>query len=328
MAERQLIGRVTKGLLIPMSFNGAALRKAVLGCLILGFGIQVLPTKYTSVAQILPVEPKKGGASLGDRIQGSAAALGFLGVEVGGAGQATSYVDILGSRWVLERILDTEVTYRKPSRLSFLPPTTVRGTIRSYFHKSDPDSSVKALLSVYKVKMDFKSQTISLEATTRSPELSKQIVDAAASLLDEFIQKNARTKSKEKARMAEIQYGHSKEMLAKAEENFTRFAQANVGFAQSSNPFVRVTGTRLAGEMEMWRQINHQLLMMEQMALMDSQDDVPIINVLDSGNLPSKPSSPSRWLVFAGMIALWVGSSWVVPNWGTVRSLFASNSES
>jgi len=127
------------------------------------------PNYYQSVARVLPVEGKGLPGGLG----GLAATAATFGVNVPGAeGSDANFVDILQSRWMGERLLNAEYTYRIRS-WRFGSERERKGSLYQYLGKKDIDLSMRALDEILKVTKDTKSKVITLSVETRSPTLSQ-----------------------------------------------------------------------------------------------------------------------------------------------------------
>jgi uncharacterized protein involved in exopolysaccharide biosynthesis len=57
---------------------------------------------------------------------------------------------------------------------------------------------------------------------------------------------------------------------------------------------VRLKGTRLEAELRLRTQVVTTLAIAREQALMEEKNDMPILNVLDVGNLPLEKSGPAR----------------------------------
>lgn len=275
-----------------------------------------LPNHYRSEARLLPVEAKGLGGSLG----GLATAAAAFGVSVpGGEGSDASFVDVLNSRWVREQLLKTEFEY--PIRSwRFGSERMEKGTLYAYLEPRNLDRAVTELGEILSVSKDLKSKLITFSAETKSPELSRQVVQRALRLLEAFLHEQGRTRGGAKAAFAEARLADARKDMARAEDDLRRFIEGNRNYLSSSEPAVRLKGASLEAELRLRQQLVTTLALSREQALMEEKDDVPILNVLDPGNLPIDKSRPSRSiLVLFAMVAVGTGS-WTFRQWAWVKA--------
>ena len=267
-----------------------------------------VPNHYKSEARVLPVDASAGGG-----MGGLAVAAAAFGVSVGGNGSSdANFVDILNSRWLKENILNTEFRFRARS-WRFGPEKVHKESLFVYLEQKNMDRAVKALGDVLKTSKDIKSNLIILSAETLSPELSQQVVQRATELLNQFVIQNSRTRGAEKAAFAEARLTEARRWMDDAEAAFRVFLESNRSYQVSSDPAVRLRGARLESELNLHRQLVTTLAMNREQSLLDAKNDMPILNVMDPGNLPIEKSYPSRsmfvlaaaFLVFSGSWGWW-----------------------
>ena len=251
-----------------------------------------MPNYYRSEARLLPVESKGLGGNLG----GLATAAAAFGVSVpGGDGNDANFVDILNSRWLREQILQSEFQHHERS-WRFGPDRMEKGTFFTYLDEKNMDRAVKKLGEILSASRDLKSKVITLGAETRSPELSQQVAQRAVKLLETFNQEKGRTRGGAKAAFAEARLADARRSMDEAEDAFRRFLEGNRNFQSSTDPAIRLKGTRLETELRLRQQLVTAIAMNREQALLEEKNDIPILNVLDSGNLPIEKSRPSRSL--------------------------------
>ncbi len=223
-----------------------------------------------------------------------AAAAAAFGVSVpGGEGNDANFVDILNSRWLREQLLQTNFQYHARS-WRFGAEQLHVGTLYDYLGARNMDRAVMALNEVLLTSRDLKSKVITLSAETKSPDLSQQVVQRAGKLLETFLQEKGRTRGGAKAIFAEARLADARGEMDQAEEAFRRFLESNRNYQSSGDPAVRLKGTRLENELRLRQQLVTTLAMNREQALLDEKSDIPILNVLDPGNLPIDKSRPSR----------------------------------
>lgn len=290
---------------LQMGFSAALLTAAV---------VLFLPDYYRSEVRILPVS----ASGTGNLAQLAAAAAAF-GVTVPGQdGGEASYVDILNSRWLREKLLATEYVFHLKS-WRFGSENPRKETLYAHLEPRNLDRAVKTLGEMITVSRDLKTKLVTVSVETRSPELSQQVARNAAKLLETFVQEKGRTRGGFKAAFAEARLKEARQEMAQAEDDFRRFLSGNRNYLASADPTVRLQGSRLESELQLRRQLVTTLAMNREQALMEEKNDIPILNVLDDGNLPIEKSRPGRSgmvagvFLFAGLLAwVWGQRHWIL----------------
>jgi len=295
------------------------LQIGVLAGLITAIFTLFLPNEYRSESRILPADAR-GPAGLG----AMAAAAAAVGVAIPGQESAdAAYVDILNSRWLRERLLQKSYTYSVRTWY-FGKPQSRTETLAAYLgHKANPDRALKALRAHIMINRDFKTKLLTLGVETTSPELSQQVAQDMVRLLETFVMERTRTRGGTKAAFAEQRLKEARAEYGLAEEDYRRFLENNRNFQTSADPVVRLKGTRLEAELRLRTQVVTTLAISREQALLEEKNDMPILNVLDAGNLPIEKSGPGRgamvvavfllftlvgWAAMSGIVASYLGS--------------------
>lgn len=299
---------------VPVLNLKASLKKPLQWALAAGLLTAVItlfmPNYYRSEARLLPVESKGLGGNLG----GLANAAAAFGVSVpGGDSSDANFVDVLNSRWLKEQLVNTEFRYRVKS-WRFGTEREMRGTLKEYLGSPNLDQAVSGLGTSLSVSRDMKSKLITISAESRSPELSQAIVQRAGKLLEEFLQEKGRTRGSAKAAFAEARLLDARREMDDAEEALRRFLENNRNFQGSSDPAVRLKGARLETELRLRQQLVGAIAMNREQALLEEKNDIPILNVLDPGNLPIDKSRPGRSQIVLTLSLLVGLTGWCIAN--------------
>lgn len=273
-----------------------------------------MPNYYKSEARMLPVESKGMGGNLG----GLASAAAAFGVSVpGGDSGDANFVDVLGSRWLKEQLLQTEFEFHTRS-WRFGTEQAQKTTLYGYLGSKNMDRAISALGGILSSSRDLKSKVISIGAETQSPELSQLIVQRAGKLLETFLQDKGRTRGGAKAAFAEARLAESRHEMDQAEDNLRHFLEGNRNYLSSADPSVRLKGTRLETELRLRQQLVTTLAMNREQALLEEKNDIPILNMLDPANLPIEKSKPVRStmvlfsMILVGAVSwIWLNREWV-----------------
>lgn len=282
-----------------------AIFSAVLAAIISLF----LPNYYMSKAKILPVDVKGSAGGLG----GLAAAAASYGLSIPGSdGGDSNFVDILQSRWLGESLLFTRFHF-KDRNWRFGLEKEREATLLEYIDKRNVDRAFDELQKMMTVSKDLKSKVITLSVETKYPTLSREIVRQAIILLEQFNQEKGRTRGGAKAVFAGARLVEARSEMAQAEEELREFLEVNRNSFSSTDPTVRLKGMRLETELKLHQQVVATLSISREQALMEEKNDLPIVNLLDPGNLPIEKSRPARTnLILSIFIFVFLGSwAWI-----------------
>ena len=285
-----------------------------------------MPNYYRSAARLLPIESKGIGGNLG----GLASAAAAFGVTVPGSDSSdANFVDVLNSRWLREQILLTKYTYH--ARTWYFGQDNAReGTLYDHLKAKNMDRAIKQVGILLSSSRDQKTRVITVSAETSSAELSQQVVEGALKLLESFNQDKGRTRGGAKVSFTAARLVEARRELDEAEDAFRRFLEANRNYASSSEPAVRLKGSRLEVELRLRQQLVTTLAMNREQALLEEKNDLPLLSVLDHGNLPIDKSRPARAEIVL-LIMLLTGAGfwgWNNRSWLRVRLIAGEKSTS
>lgn len=266
----------------------AALSAALLVAVVVSF----LPNYYRSEARILPTESKNSG-SLGS-LAAAAAAMGV--VAPGGDAGDANFRDILESRTLREALLRSRFTF-KVNTCFFGPEVVKTQTLCEYLGAPDPDRAVQKVAQIVKVTRELQSRILVITVETTAPELSQLVVQRALKLLEEFVQHKTRTRGSVKAAFAGARLSEVRGEMTAVQSRFRDFLNENRNYLSSADPDVRLRGMTLENELKLYQQLVATLAMNREQALLEEKNDMPILNILDPGNLPTEKSRPARMLV-------------------------------
>lgn len=270
----------------------------------------LIPNKYRVTASVLPSD------TLGSNsLSGIASAAATFGLSLPSSGGADdSYVDILQSRMVAEKLLKTRFRFHQRTLL-FLPNREKEQTVYEYLDEDTMDEAVKSFQGIVSVSRDFKTKLVTITVDTHSPELSLGIAQTMLDTLDGFLETLGKQMGKSKADQADKELREGEANLRLAEDKFKAFLNAHLNYATTGDPETRIQGSRLEEEYRFRQSLLSQLKANQQQALFEARNQLPTIVVLDRGSLPERKSSPPRMtLVILGMalgaMAGWLGNDW------------------
>lgn len=280
-------------------------RPLLVGCVfaVLALGItSLIPNAYLSEAKILPADAR-GMSSLNG---GLAAAAAAVGVNIPGQDSAdVAYVDILNSRWLQEKVLLDTYEFQIPGKW-FRSASVRKERLIDYLECTNVDRAVLSLRRHLAVTRDIKSKLLTITFETTSPDLSAKVVQNMVKTLEYFILNKSTTRGRIKVSFVEKRLEDANMARDEAESAFAKFLASNRNFQTSSDPQVRLTGAKLENELKLKNQVVSSLAVGREQALLEEKNDMPILNVLESGNLPIEKSGPHRVTItlLAGLAGL------------------------
>lgn len=306
-----------------LSFNRipAPVRKPLRNGLLAGVAMAVItlfvPNQYRSEARILPADSRAGTGAMG-QMATAAAAAAMLGIVIPGQeGSDAAFVDIVNSRWMAKKLLLEN--YQFSLRAWCLgSPREHRESLYAYLEVRNLDRALKKMQDILHVNRDLKSKLLTISAETHSPELSQQIVRKAVDILENFIQVKARTRGGNKAAFTAERLKEAEAESAQAEQEFEAFLNAHRNYTTSYDPAVRLKGARQEATLKLRQQVFTTLTLNYEQALLEEKNDMPILNILDDGDLPLEKSSPPRTMLIVLAILLGGAGPWL---WSFLREL-------
>lgn len=274
---------------------------AIIASLIASF---VLPRTYTAMASFVPQSPTPSQLS---SLASLPAQLGLgLGRLAQGAtfGSPDFYKELLQTRQILGEIADTPFD---------IPIGTRRfhGTLADYWriHASTPERTRDRVIQrlrdhVLDVKIDQRIQLVEVRATTKSPDLSRAIVEQALELVNRFNQDKRQSQSAEERRFVGARLEDAKRELRQAEDTIARFMERNRDFRNS--PALAFQYERLQREVALRQTLYTTLSQGYEQSRIDEVRDTPVITIVERPELPPRPES--RQLVLKVALALVVGT--------------------
>lgn len=259
-----------------------------------------VPNYYRSEACLLPVEARSGSANLG----GLSAAAATFGIMIPTAdGPDSNFIDIVNSRYVRDQLLATRFEFKERSwRFGSERPRSM--DLMTYLKAKNIDQAERKIRTLMGISRDLKSRVITLTAETRSADLSRQIVLRTLELLESFLQEKGRTRGSAKAVFSAARLDEAQNELNQAEDRLRMFLNENRNYSTSFDPAVRIRGARLETDVKLRQQLLVTIALNHEQALLEEKNDIPILNVLDRGNLPIEKSWPPRGLWTLGAFFL------------------------
>lgn len=271
-----------------------------------------LPNQFKSEARVLPAEVRGSGGGM------AASAAASAGLSLPGSdGPDAIYMDILNSRSLREALLETKFSFK--IRGWYFGSEQIKSqTLYDYIKKGNMDRAVKSLRDRITVVRDLKTKLVTITVETTSEDLSQQVTKRIVDLLNEFVVTKSQTRGGLKAKFSAQRLSEARGEMEQAEETFRVFLDGNRSYLTSPDPSVRLKGLRLDNELRLRTQVLSTLAIGREQALLEEKNDMPILNVLDPGNLPIDKSGPSRGMMVVASFLLgglgnlaWRYRSWI-----------------
>ena len=247
-----------------------------------------IPNTYKSNVRILPADTRSPSGG------GMAAAAAAVGVAIPGQDSSdAAYVDIVRSRWMQKTLI--QATYRFQTRSFLLAPWVPHEeTLYQYFQARNMDQAVGRVRPLLTVNRELKTKLITVTVETGSPELSQQLAQNVTKALEGFVKEKAQTRGGNKAAFTTGRLREAQRDYDLAEKDFAGFQDAHRNYASSAEPGIRLKGLRLENTLKLRQQVLTTLTLNYEQALLEEKNDMPILNILDEGDLPVEKNGPSR----------------------------------
>lgn len=269
-----------------------------------------IPNQYRSESKVMPAESKGSGGGM------AASAAAAAGISVPGyEGPDAIFLDILNSRTLREALLQTTFHFKVRNRFGGVSQR--HETLYTYLDTTNIEKALRVLKGKISVTRDIKSKMLTVSAVTTSPELSQQVVNRLVALLNEFLITKSQTRGGLKAKFSEKRLEESRKALDDAESAYRIFLDGNRNYLISPDPSIRLKGLRLDNDLKLHTQLVGTLTIGREQALLEEKNDIPILNILDEGNLPIEKSSPARFISVLLSVAIVSLSAfaWMQRNW-------------
>ena len=254
----------------------------------------VLPPVYVASVSVLEAPRREGGSAL-EQLGLSASMLGLK--AGGGTSNALTYPDILRSRRLLEGLLGS----------SFALKNGRRARLEEYLIKApaSPQRTEKALQELrqrFDIALDRRTTLLRLGVSDRDPVLAAAVANAACGSLQDLVMHAMMTQAGANRRFIETRMSDARRDLAAAEGALEGFRERNRH--PEDAPRLALEQGRLLRELRTREEVLIALTREYEMARVDENRDVPVLNVLDPAQPPAFRSSPRRGIMTVAGAAL------------------------
>lgn len=258
---------------------------------------------YTSTARFMP-QTSEGSLS---RLSGLAATFGVSVPAVDPGSSPGFYGELLKSRDVLRRTVETRYTFATPN-------DSMHGTLVDLFKSRGDspaarrDAAAKSLLANIDVTIGRETGTIEFEVSTAWAELSEQVAARMIQLVSDFNLTRRQTKAGAERRFVEARLAVAQDTLRAAEARLQAFLQRNRAYQNS--PQLQFAYDRLERAVNMQQQLYTSLAQSFEAARIDEVRNTPVITLMEPPDLPAKPDPRLALVkgVLAGLFGLALGA--------------------
>jgi uncharacterized protein involved in exopolysaccharide biosynthesis len=269
----------------------------------------LLPPSFVASVALLEA-PKAGGSSTLEQLGLSAE---VLGLKNGAANNALTFPDILRSRRLLENLLGRSFAARDGR-----PHLLVDWILPGKASPQRTERAVEVLRRRLDIALDRRTNLLRLGVTDRDPVLAAGVANAAIAQLQELLLHATETQASANRRFIEGRLSDSEHELARAENDVRDFREANRHV--DGSPTLALQQGRLLREMRTREEVVIALTRQYEIARVEENRDVPVLNVIDPAVPPAFKSAPRTGPLVAGgfLLGLAVGVALCWPRGASV----------
>ncbi|MGH8004612.1 MAG: GNVR domain-containing protein [Limisphaerales bacterium] len=255
----------------------------------------LLPAQYTSKVVLLP----SGKQDKMGVLSGLASSLGFdfSGTTSGLESSSLLYPEILKSRLVGEAVLGSRYRYLNKKK-------PVEQTLLEHLKAQNFERGLKKLAARRKIEMDVKTGIITLSVTTGNRELSALVANRFVTELERYNRSKRKTKALNNQQNLARRLDSVKVELAQTEDRLETFLEKNRNFAVSDDPELNREVARRKREVGIKSETYVTLTQQYELAKIETEKEIPIVQVLDAAVPSLKKSAPKRTLIVLTTTAL------------------------
>ena len=263
----------------------------------------LLPLVY--VASVMLVEAPSSGLGtvppqLGMMEQQFGLGLGAL------SGGISTYPDIVRSRQLLTRLLASRFPTERNRTVLLLDRLTRPAPAAQRL-----DLGIRKLRRLVDAALDRRNGILTVRVSLDDPVLAAAVATATCATLQDIVVHSMNTQAGANRRFIEARLADARRDLARAEDALRGFRENNL---RASSPRMITEEARLARETRTQEEIMLTLTRQYEIARVEEQKNVPVINVLDPAVAPAFRSAPRRSVlaVLGLLLSLAGGVAWVL----------------
>jgi uncharacterized protein involved in exopolysaccharide biosynthesis len=226
-----------------------------------------------------------------------------LGASTSGIG---SYPEIVRSRQLLTRVLEQRYPTSRNDSVLLLDRLTRPGPAAKRLA-----TGIRKLRRRVDVALDKRTGILTVRVSLDDAVLAAAVATATCATLQDIVVHSMNTQAGANRRFIEARVADSRRELSRAEDALRVFRENNL---RGSSPRLLTEEARLAREMRTQEEIMLTLTRQYEIACVEEQKNVPVINVLDPAVPPAFRSAPRRSIltVLGLLLGLACGATWVL----------------
>ena len=271
----------------------------------------VLPPTYVANVALLEA-PRPGGGSALDQLGLQAE---MLGIKSGGGSNALTYPDILRSRRLVTTLLEAKYTDQKGASIKLIDH--VMGGTPS---PQRSELAVDEMRERLDIGLDRRTNLLRVGVKDRDPVLAAAVANRLCTALQDVLTHAMMTQASANRKFIEERLAGAERELAGAEASLRSFRESNL---HVDSPRLVLEQARLAREMRVREEVVIALSRQYEIARVDENRDVPVLNVMDPAVVPAFRSSPKRApMALAGLLlGAAVAAAVSTEQWRRIRAL-------
>jgi uncharacterized protein involved in exopolysaccharide biosynthesis len=257
------------------------------------------PRTYTSMVSFMPQARQAGGSGLAAQ----------LGIMLPTADQSESpqfYVDLLRSREILGRAVDSAYLIRTPTGQSRVDLVTLYGR-QEKTAALRRDRAIVRLSELLGTSMSARTGVVTAKVAAYDPTLAQAITQRLIDLLADFNLRGRQTRARAERRFSEERLQSVQAELRVAEDRLQYFMQSNREYKNS--PGLYLQGQRLEADVALLRQVVTTLQQATEQAKIDEVRDTPTITVVEAPSMPVRRDGRGtpKAAIIGGLLGLVLG---------------------
>lgn len=160
---------------------------------------------------------------------------------------------------------------------------------------------VKVLSDQIDVSVDKKTGVTTISVTMQDPRISACLADTVVNRLQSYIIEYRTNKARKDFLFQQKLFERKKKEYEMAQENYTKFADANKNIILQS---YRAEQVRLENEMNLAYQVYTSVAQQLQIAEAKVQEITPVYTIVEPATIPVKASKPRKAMILVGIIFL------------------------
>lgn len=256
-----------------------------------------LPPRYTATATFVA---ESATGSVPSSLSGIASQ---LGISPGSSRSPQFYADVLTSRAIIDRLLQTR--FPVPPEIPIPRDSTSLIQLLDVDGRTAADSLAvgrETLVRSIAVGVSRQTSMVRLDVDTRSPSLSAAVANALIEELNRFNAESRQSQARERRRFIEQRLESAEAALRASEEARRTFFERNRNWQGS--PLLALEEDRLRREIQLRQDVFVSLSREYESTRIEEVNDTPVITVVDSAVAPVEKSKPRRRLIVIGATAL------------------------